>query len=147
MKKLLILLISILLFSCNNDKGKSKVNEPNLIDGYYKSEMLFKSDGYVEKGIWIFSKQEISMFEYVEKDYGDLMLRAIFKYYIKSNKLYECNCISSDCSDVNNLEEFYDIVSNKIENKQQIIILENSAIRITLIKTKQECLEVKEFKY
>lgn len=146
MKNFLILLISIILFSCNSDKGRSKATEPNLIDGFYKAEAFFKNDGDKKHYIWIISKQEINIFEYNENDYGDVLHQVSFKYYINSNKIYQCNCLLNDCLDKNKFEEFYNIVSNKIEDNQQTIILDNSIFKITLTKTKQTCLDVNNFK-
>ena len=121
----------------------------DILDGTYQ---ITESGPVTGTGVWVFSKNEISIFTSTDEasSFGPLVLTIVLKYYIKDNYIYTCNCILNDCSDKGrNFEKDYKIESVNQTNSVRTIILsgvKDPLYKIKLQKNKDIGLNVKENK-
>jgi hypothetical protein len=142
-KILFIVIIISTLSGCNNNSSKEKIN---VFDGTYQITESGLVNGI---GVWVFSKNEISIFQSTEEEnsFANLGLSAVVKYYIKDDYIYECSCILNDCSyKGKNFEKDWKIESINQTNSKRIIILtsvKDTSYKIKLEKDKDIGLDVK----
>lgn len=141
--QLIVIIISSFL-ACNNKPSKE---ESNIFDGTYQ---ITESGLVTGVGVWVFSKDEISIFHSTEMQtpFANLGLSAVVKYYIKDDYIYACNCILNDCSDKGkNFEKSWKIESVNQTNSKRIIMLtstNDTSYKIKLEKDKEIGLDLKE---
>lgn len=142
-KILFIVIIISTLSGCNSNSSKEKIN---VFDGTYQITESGLVNGI---GVWVFSKNEISIFHSTEEEnsFANLGLSAVVKYYIKDDYIYECSCILNDCSyKGKNFEKDWKIESINQTNSKRIIILtsvKDTSYKIKLEKDKDLGLDVK----
>lgn len=148
MKKIKTLLIVIIIssfFACNSKPSKE---ETNIFEGTYQ---ITESGLVTGIGVWVFSKNEISILHSTEMQntFANLDLSAVLKYYVKDDYIYTCNCILNDCSDKGkNYEKDWKIESVSRTNSKRIIMLTNvndASYKIKLEKDKSIGLDVKDW--
>ncbi|MFV8368028.1 hypothetical protein [Flavobacterium sp. LB2R40] len=141
-KILFIVIIISTLSGCNSSSSKEKIN---VFDGTYQITESGLVNGI---GVWVFSKNEISIFHSTEEEnsFANLGLSAVVKYYIKDDYIYECSCILNDCSyKGKNFEKDWKIESINQTNSKRIIILtsvKDTSYKIKLEKDKDLGLDV-----
>ena len=144
LKILIIITFIIALSACNSNSSQEKTN---IFEGTYQITESGLVNGI---GVWVFSKNEISIFHSTEEEnsFANLGLSAVVKYYIKDDYIYACNCIQNDCSDKEkNFEKNWKIESVNQTNSKRIIILtsvNDTSYKIKLEKDKEIGLDVKE---
>lgn len=144
LKTLIIITFIFVLSACNSNSSKEKTN---IFDGTYQITESGLVNGI---GIWVFSKNEISIFHSIEEEnsFANLGLSAVVKYYIKDDYIYTCSCILDDCSDKGkNFEKNWKIESVNQTNSKRIIMLtsvNNTSNKIKLEKDKEIGLDVKD---
>ena len=144
LKTLIIITFIIVLSACNSNSSKEKTN---IFDGTYQITESGLVNGI---GVWVFSKNEISIFHSTEEEnsFANLALDAVVKYYIKDDYIYACNCINNDCSNKEkNFEKSWKIVSvNQTDSKRIIMLtsINNTSNKIKLEKDKDIGLDVKD---
>lgn len=144
LKILINITFIIALSACNSNSSQEKTN---IFEGTYQITESGLVNGI---GVWVFSKNEISIFHSTEEEYpfANLGLSAVVKYYIKDDYIYACNCIQNDCSDKEkNFEKNWKIESVNQTNSKRIIILtsvNDTSYKIKLEKDKEIGLDVKE---
>jgi hypothetical protein len=142
-KTLIIITFISVLSACNSNSSKEKTN---IFDGTYQITHSGIVNGI---GVWVFSKNEISIFHSTEEvnSFANLGLSAVVKYYIKDDYIYACNCINNDCSEKEkNFEKNWKIVSVNQTNSKRVIMLmsvNDSSNKIKLEKDKDIGLDVK----
>lgn len=146
LKSIIIIIFSIILSACNSKPSEEKTD---IFDGTYQ---ITESGLVTGTGIWVFSKNEISIFNRIDEESssGPLVLTIVLKYYVKDDYIYACNCILNDCSDKGrNFEKDYKIESVNQTNSVRTIILtgvKDPLYKIKLQKNKDIGLNVKENK-
>lgn len=143
-KTLLSVIILFLFFACNHKSSKS---ERNLLEGTYQ---VTQSGTIPEIGVWVFSKDEISILltDKLENTFANLGLKAVQKYYIKDDCIYTCLCTASDCLNKENYEKLWKIESVSQTNAKRTVILTNvynASLKVKLEKDKSIGLDVKDW--
>jgi hypothetical protein len=143
--KLAVLFITGVLFSCSNKTNEKSIK--NEIDGFYWAEITYISMNPPTKvsGIYIFSKNEMSIFYKKADDPIYAEHKAVFKSYIKDDFIYTCNCGFDDCLDKKTFGKDFRIISNVITDREQIVKLSNTIVEVTLTKDKGTGLDVKKW--
>ncbi len=121
----------------------TKISNNLFIDNSYKKTL----DPVEMKKIKKILSGENRLLEDTKTKYS-LKPSGFFKYYIKYDSIYLCNCEWKDCLDKNNFESIYKIESIKNTNTSKTILLRNKfdkSMTIKLKKTKTEGLDVKEY--
>jgi hypothetical protein len=145
MKKSYVILITILLCSCNFENSKLSIKQ-NTITGSYDAETIvsdearkynaFSDESMIKlaerKSIYIFSENEINYFE--EESKFLYTPKATWRYYIKNNKIFTCMPYVNKCNP-ESFEEHFEILSIDTINDNQIIKLKSSFSSITLKKS------------
>jgi hypothetical protein len=140
-----VIIIISLFLACNSKPSKE---ETNIYDGTYQ---ITESGLVTGIGVWVFSKDEISIFHSTEMQYpfANLGLSAVLKYYIKDDYIYNCLCTYNDCLDKGkNYKKAWKIESVSQTNSKRIIMLTNvndASYKIKLEKDKSIGLDVKDW--
>lgn len=146
MKHTLTLLFAIgVLFSCSNKSNEKPIK--NEIDGFYWAEIIYKKMDPPTNvsGIYIFSKNEMSIFynKLDEPIYAEH--KAVFKCFFKDDFIYVCNCSFDNCLNKNTYSKNFKIISNVVTDTEQTIKLSNEELDVTLTKDKGTGLDVKKW--
>lgn len=145
MKKSYVILISILLCSCNFENSKLSIKH-NTISGSYDAETIvsdesrkssvFSDESMIKlaerKSTYIFSDNEINYF--VKETEYLYTPKASWRYYIKNNKIFTCMPYVNKCNP-ESFEERFEILSIDTIQDNQIIKLKSSFSSITLKKS------------
>ena len=144
MKKKFVILITILLSSCNSENSKLSIKQNTITGSYYAETIVsnesrkfsaFSDESIINlerESIYIFSENEINYF--VKESELLYEPKASWRYYIKNNKIFTCMPYVNKCNP-ESFEEHFEILSIDTIDDNQIIKLKSSFSSIILEKS------------